>query len=99
MPTIATADTDARSTPRRKVLDSGLIRYGDFSVPCVIRNLSEIGAALDAAARSIVPDQFSSKKENLFLHRRMAERNAPWRVVPLNYLDDRRAKKDPADGR
>ena len=59
MPTIATADTEARSTPRRKVLDSGLIRFGDFSVPCVIRDLSEIGAALDAAAQSFVPDQFT----------------------------------------
>jgi hypothetical protein len=59
MTTIATADTDARSTPRRKVLDSGLIRFGDFSVPCVIRNLSEIGAALDAGPQSFVPDQFT----------------------------------------
>ena len=59
MPTIATADTEARSTPRRKVLDSGLIRFGDFSVLCVIRNLSEIGAALDATPQSFVPDQFT----------------------------------------
>ena len=59
MTTIATADTEARNTPRRKVLDSGLIRFGDFSVPCVIRNLSEIGAALDAAPQSFVPDQFT----------------------------------------
>jgi PilZ domain len=59
MATIATADTDARKTPRRKVLDTGLIRFGDFSVACVIRNLSEIGAALDAAPQSFVPDQFT----------------------------------------
>ncbi|MET3846062.1 PilZ domain-containing protein [Bradyrhizobium sp. OAE829] len=59
MPTIATEDTEARSTPRRKVLDSGLMRFGDFCVPCVIRNLSEIGAALDAAPQSFIPDQFT----------------------------------------
>ena len=59
MTTIAIADTEARTTPRRKVLDSGLIRFGDFSVSCVIRNLSEIGAALDAAPQSFVPDQFT----------------------------------------
>ena len=59
MTTIAIADTEARTTPRRKVLDSGLIRFGEFSVLCVIRNLSEIGAALDAAPQSFVPDQFT----------------------------------------
>ena len=59
MPTIATAYTETRKTPRRKVLDSGLIRFGDLSVPCVIRNLSEIGAALDAAPQNFVPDQFT----------------------------------------
>ncbi|MBR1157366.1 PilZ domain-containing protein [Bradyrhizobium sp. JYMT SZCCT0428] len=35
------------------------MRFGDCSVPCVIRNLSEIGAALDADAQSFVPDQFT----------------------------------------
>ena len=59
MATIATAGTDARKMPRRKVLDTGLIRFGDLSVSCVIRNLSEIGAALDAAPQSVVPEQFS----------------------------------------
>jgi PilZ domain len=59
MTTIATVNTEARNTLRRKVLDSGLIRFGDFSVPCVIRNLSESGAALDATPQSFVPDQFT----------------------------------------
>jgi PilZ domain len=59
MATIATADMEARKTPRRKVLDTGLIRFSDFSVACVIRNLSEIGAALDASPQSFVPDQFT----------------------------------------
>ena len=59
MTSIATVDTEARNTVRRKVLDSGLIRFGGFSVPCVIRNLSEIGAALDATPPSFVPDQFA----------------------------------------
>jgi PilZ domain len=59
MTATATAKAEARKTPRRKVLDTGLIRFGDFSVACVIRNLSEIGAALDAAPQSFVPDQFT----------------------------------------
>ncbi len=59
MTTIATTKAEARKTPRRKVLDTGLIRFGDFSVACVIRNLSEIGAALDVAPQSVLPDQFT----------------------------------------
>lgn len=53
------ADAEARKTPRRKVLDTGLIKFGDFSVPCVIRNLSEIGAALDTSPQTIIPNQFT----------------------------------------
>ena len=49
---------EKRKTRRDRVLETGLIKFGDLSVPCVIRNLSEIGAALDAAPQSFVPDQF-----------------------------------------
>lgn len=59
MATIATADTEARKTPRRKVLDTGLIRFGDLSVSCVLRNFSDTGAALDAVPLSLLPDQFT----------------------------------------
>jgi hypothetical protein len=59
MATIAIGDAEARKTPRHKVLDTGLIRFGDFSVPCVIRNLSDIGAALDAAPQTFIPNQFT----------------------------------------
>ena len=59
MATVAIADTGSRKTPRRRVLDTGLIRFGDHSVSCVIRNLSEIGAALDTAPQSDIPDQFT----------------------------------------
>jgi hypothetical protein len=59
MATIAIADTEARQTPRCRVLDTGLIRFGDFSVPCVLRNFSETGAALDASPQNFLPDQFT----------------------------------------
>ena len=59
MAAIATTIMEARKSARRRVLDTGLIRFGDFSVCCVIRNLSEIGAALDAAPQSFIPDTFS----------------------------------------
>ena len=59
MATVATVNAEARKTARHKVLDTGLIRFGDLSVPCVIRNLSDTGAALDAAPQSLVPNQFT----------------------------------------
>jgi len=59
MTTIETVDAEARKMPRRRVLDTGLIRFGDFSVSCVLRNLSETGAALDACQRNFIPDQFT----------------------------------------
>ena len=66
MAIVPTADVETRKKPRSRVLDTGLIRFGDVSVPCVIRNLSETGAALDAASeccpRSIYIDCGSHKK-------------------------------------
>ena len=50
---------DARKTKRRHVLDAGLIRFGDMSICCVLRNLSEAGAALDVGSRENIPDQFT----------------------------------------
>ena len=38
---------EARKTQRRPALDKGLIMFGDISVGCVLRNVSEGGAALD----------------------------------------------------
>jgi hypothetical protein len=43
---------------RRRVLDTGLIRFGDMSICCVVRNLSETGAALDIGSQVGIPDQF-----------------------------------------
>jgi hypothetical protein len=59
MATIAMGDAEGRKTPRHKVLDTGLIKFGDFSVSCVIRNLSATGAALDVAPQISIPDQFT----------------------------------------
>jgi hypothetical protein len=56
MTVIETAE--ARKTPRRRVLDLGLIRFGDLSAGCVIRNLSATGAALDVGRQCLLPDSF-----------------------------------------
>ena len=50
---------EARKTKRRRVLDTGLIRFGDMSICCVVRNLSEAGAALDIGSQVGIPDQFT----------------------------------------
>jgi hypothetical protein len=51
---------EARKTRRRRVLDTGLIRFGDMSTGCVVRNLSEAGAALDIGSQvGIIPDRFT----------------------------------------
>jgi hypothetical protein len=50
---------EARKTKRRRVLDPGLIRFGDMSICCVVRDMSEAGAALDIGSQIGIPDQFT----------------------------------------
>ncbi len=50
---------EARREKRRPVLDMALIRIGDMSVSCIIRNLTDTGAALEIGAQSSIPDQFT----------------------------------------
>src|SRR5437762_2733813 len=50
---------EARKTQRRPALDMGLIRFGDISMSCVLRNVSEGGAALDIGSQVGIPDQFT----------------------------------------
>jgi hypothetical protein len=54
-----TEPAEARKTSRRRVLDTGLIRFGDASASCIIRNLSVAGAALDISPQNPVPDNFT----------------------------------------
>jgi hypothetical protein len=52
-------DLDARKAQRRRVLDTGLIRFGDTSISCAIRNVSNGGLALDVGSQVGIPDQFT----------------------------------------
>jgi hypothetical protein len=52
-------DLDARKNPRNRVLDTGLIRFGDMSISCSIRNVSKGGLALDVGSQAGIPDQFT----------------------------------------
>jgi PilZ domain len=56
---VVTEAAEARKASRRRVLETGLIRFGDTSVSCVIRNLSTAGAALDVGLQTPVPDCFT----------------------------------------
>jgi hypothetical protein len=47
------------SRPIRQVLDTALIRFGETSACCFVRNLSERGAALDIGSQIGIPDQFT----------------------------------------
>ena len=50
---------DRRKAARSKVLDAALIRFGDVSVSCAFRDLSNSGAALDIGKQAGIPDQFT----------------------------------------
>ncbi len=50
---------DARKAKRHTVLDTALIRSGDVSVCCAVRNLSTAGATLDVGPQTDIPDQFT----------------------------------------
>jgi hypothetical protein len=52
-------DLDARKNLRNRVLDTGLIRFGDMSISCSIRNVSKGGLALDVGSQTDIPDQFT----------------------------------------
>jgi hypothetical protein len=47
---------EARKASRRPVLEMALIRFGEMSVGCVIRNLT---AALDVGSQRDIPDRFT----------------------------------------
>lgn len=50
---------EARRNGRQRVIEVALIRFGDKSVCCAVRNFSETGAALDIGAHTVIPDQFT----------------------------------------
>lgn len=47
---------EKRSTSRQRVLKAGSIEFGGGAVDCIVRNLSESGAALDIASPVGIPN-------------------------------------------
>lgn len=59
MASVKAKEPEVPRKPRRKVLEIGLIRFGEHAVTCVLRNCSETGAALDVGVKHIIPDHFT----------------------------------------
>lgn len=42
-----------------RTLDAGIIEFHGRAVPCLVRNISEFGAALDVITQQDIPDRFT----------------------------------------
>jgi hypothetical protein len=50
---------ETRNSKRQRVLVMALIRFGDMSISCTVRNMSEEAAALDVGRQVGIPDCFT----------------------------------------
>jgi hypothetical protein len=48
-----------RAAPRHRVLKAGTIEFGGGAIDCIVRNLSNTGAALDVTSPIGIPDRFT----------------------------------------
>jgi hypothetical protein len=48
-----------RIAPRRRILKAGSIEVGGDAIDCIVRNVSETGAALQVLSPLFVPDRFT----------------------------------------
>ena len=48
-----------RIAPRRRVLKAGSIAFGGGAIDCIVRSLSETGAALEVVSPLYIPDRFT----------------------------------------
>ena len=49
---------EKRTVSRHRVLKAATIAFGGGGISCVVRNVSEAGAALDVASPLGIPDEF-----------------------------------------
>ena len=50
---------EKRTVPRHRKLKAGTIEFGGGAIDCTVRNLSEIGAAIDVVTPLFIPDRFT----------------------------------------
>jgi hypothetical protein len=48
-----------RTAPRRRVFKAASIEFGRNAIDCIVRNISETGAALDVNSPLYFPDRFT----------------------------------------
>lgn len=65
---------NSRAAPRQRVLKAGTIEFGGSTIDCVVRNISETGAALEVTSPVGIPAEF-----NLLIAGNIAKR--PCQVV------------------
>lgn len=53
------AEDEHRNAPRHRVLKAGTIEFGGGAIDCVVRNLSETGAALEVPSPVGIPERFT----------------------------------------
>jgi hypothetical protein len=58
-----------RTSPRRRVLKNGSISCGGDMIDCTVRNISDIGAALEVVTPLYIPDRFKLIIESAGLNR------------------------------
>ena len=50
---------EKRAAPRHRVLKAGTIEFGGGAIDCTVRNVSNIGAALDVTSPMGIPEKFT----------------------------------------
>jgi PilZ domain-containing protein len=50
---------ERRKAPRRRVLKAGKIEFDGSAIDCGVRDLTDLGAALDVATPVGIPDRFT----------------------------------------
>jgi len=50
---------ELRAANRHRVLKAGTIEFGGSAISCMVRNMSNLGAALDVASPIGIPDHFT----------------------------------------
>lgn len=45
--------------PRRRMFKAGTIEFGGGGIDCIVRNISETGAALEVVTPLFIPDRFT----------------------------------------
>lgn len=50
---------EKRSEQRHRLLKTGTIKFGPTAITCMVRNMSNTGAALDVTSPDLIPEHFT----------------------------------------